>query len=115
MEEDVNVIEGGKIIAAFDGYEILPNDLAIIGRMPYKAIGVEFLKYHSDWNLLMPVWKKVGGKMYEIRRTVSGEEYQRAAVLTQHILNALREVDINSAFLWVVESVKWLNNNQQSK
>ncbi len=117
--EDVNVIEGNKIIAKFmDGVYCEYPDKIFPGEFGYRFPAEiqnsswwneKSLKYHSSWDWIMPVWKKIGGKMYEIRRTVSGEEYQRAAVLTQHVLKAFQKADIDSAFLWIVESVKWYN------
>jgi hypothetical protein len=95
------IIEGNKLIAEFMGAKTLP----------YLPFDLKECKYHSSWDWLMPVWKKLGNLMYEIRRQVSVEDYNRAGIITINVLKAFQKADIDSAFNWIIEGIKWYNQN----
>jgi hypothetical protein len=112
---NTEIVEGNKIIAEFMGVDECgkPNWEYRYWFIGGISVREDELKYHSSWDWLMPVWGKLGKEMYKIRRQISGEDYKKAEVLTIHILTSFREVDITSAFNWILEAIQWYNN--QSK
>jgi len=111
----LSVEEGNILIAGFLGYkkklyvEGYAGSFLYKGKQRFAQPGM--LKYHSSWDWLMPVWKKLGNLMYEIRRQVSEEDYKRAEIITIHVLKAFQKAEIDSAFNWIVEGIKWYNDN----
>lgn len=111
--EDVNVIEGGKIIADFMEvkYEVVNNTLwhpvEIKGIAPYSIK----LEYHSDWNLLMGVCEKI----CEIDNCADIEfakELEKADLQILHRTSIL--CNKQGVYERVLEFIKWYNH-QQSK
>lgn len=115
---EISIQEGDRLIAEFDGWTIEPgmdNDPDPFFNQPHLAgciprmVLVSEMKFHSSWDWLMPVWKKMATIMYDTRDTLNKEEYLEANTLTVKILKTFQKVDIDSAFLFIVESVQWYN------
>lgn len=104
MQEEI--LEGNKLIAEFMGLKIHKNGMCDNPTNKTLSLG---LQYHSSWDWLMPVWKKLGNLIYEIRRHVSSEDYKRVEIITINVLKAFLKVEINSVFNWIVEGIKWYN------
>lgn len=119
-DKGVELAEDNKLIALFDGlkFELVEdNDVLImsssrVARLSdsgFKTFLTDELRYNKSWDSLMPIWGKIGKLMYEIRQTISGEDYQQAGVITIHVLKAFQKVEIDSAFNWIVQAIKWYN------
>ncbi len=121
MEEDVNVIEGNKIIAAFMEWYFEPafsdinstrHDRWITPYSPSWII-TEQMVFHSSWDWIMPVY-------FKFRDLVITNE----VLFIQHdywikkVVEAMRYGDVSDnpskAFVRLVEAITW-HNNQQSK
>ena len=68
----------------------------------YKGYRVEFLKYHSSWNWLMPVVEKIVPPHGQV---LDGIKYQTAVV------DALGTARIEKVYDVVVEFIRWHNEN----
>lgn len=110
------IIEGNKLIAIFDDL-VLHTDDPEYGEVFYhkgdkykiNRYPIHELKYHSSWDWLMPIWKKLGSLLYARKEDFTKEQYQQANIYTVHILTAFREVNIESAFNWISETIQWYN------
>lgn len=116
----IEIENGNKIIAEFDGWKFMENGNCWHERYNDHNQQMEMTPnilshYHSSWDWLMPVWGKLGKIMYEIRRQISGNDYRQANVFTINILKSFQQADINSAFNWISEAIKWYNELSKQK
>ena len=106
--------EGNKLIAEFMGYRFykhLPikrdgwqlesnKDTAL-----YLAHNDSDLKYHSSWDWLMPVIRK-------IKDTELSVYTEKGSYLVERIDEGITSVDIDNVFMRVIEFIKWYNENK---
>ena len=104
------IIEGNKLIAEFMGKTIYP----VRGTKEFKKwkgtpCDYEYfeVKYHSSWDWLMPVCKK-------INESVIGITLDGSFAPVYRMLKGLTEINIEATWLAVVEFIKWYNQNQNS-
>lgn len=102
------IIEGNKLIETFKGERELAPSGKIFGIKRgspkeyenwYNIVYVEDLKYHSSWDWLMPVVKKIGEM-----KVGNGDPN-----LYDEIDYALRPAIIENVWLAVIEFIQWYN------
>jgi hypothetical protein len=92
------ILEGNKLIAEFMGLPVHEEYFR----------GIDACKYHSDWNLLMPIVEKIEslGYSFEI-------ELFSCYVIDSKTLSTIIECHYNSkiksTYQAVVEFIKWYN------
>jgi hypothetical protein len=91
------ILEGNKLIALFDGYEIKDTKWWKNGLWTTE----KYLEYNSSWDRLMPVIKKIR------QLCTSDEEWKRF----EFIIGNLRYIDIIPTFKSVVAFIEWYNLN----
>lgn len=69
---------------------------------PYGYFNDSDLRYHSSWDWLMPVWKKVSDE-------ILGNSEAKA-----FILMAIADVEIELAFTRIVEMIKWHTKTKEA-
>lgn len=103
--------EGNRLISNFDGwqsnkYSHLPNRLHKVENGREIGISVDDLTYHKNWNLLMPVCKKLdtlteGGKI---------EWSNEAAFFNDRMDNAvIKHYEIQPVWEAVIDFIQWYN------
>ena len=97
MEND---IENNKIIAEFMGAKLTKNLKIMYPVYEGDSSYVKNLKYHSDWNWLMPVVEKIEG---------IGKTELKFSV---HFENVKLSSDIQVVYNACVEFIKWYNENK---
>lgn len=112
--QEQEIIEGNKLIAEFMGYkEGFPHKIDRYGyeqtvegyRIDYDDVAIEDLEFHSDWNWLMPVIRKIIGYcINESEKAFLSNEYTS-------ILETIPLAIIEDSFKVVVEFIKWYNTN----
>lgn len=103
-----NIIKGNKLIAAFEGANIHKNEAyknneyATFPEDTFDGMTliVTKLKYHEDWNWLMPVCKKILVLYHDNR---------------QGMFSGLHNCDIEETFNGVVEFINFWNDPKQKK
>lgn len=91
--------EGNKLIAEFMGIPIGKRTGEYLDDRLEFPSGADKLKYHSSWDWLMPVVKR-------IRLGLGGDSYW-----FDHFNEALDSVDIEKIWMATVGFIKW--NNEQ--
>lgn len=106
------IIEGNKLIALFMGYkETIVHTLS--GKPSYPAIQFEYEhiavsnlayegKYHTSWDSLIPVYKKLKGILKQLNTDES-------SYFSDRLSNALLRVDISLLQEVIVDVIKWYN------
>lgn len=87
------IVTGNKLIAEFMGYKYVH---------PSGDYSFE-LQYHSSWDWLMPVVKK-------IQESYQGEEHHiKSCELYSEIESMLKELKIEWVWQFVIKFIKWYN------
>jgi hypothetical protein len=76
---------------------------------------VQQLKYHSSWDWLMPVWKKAGKVLFDIRGDLTDDEYLTVHRITKAFIDACQKVYIEGAHLAVynaIQNIQWYNKQK---
>lgn len=120
MIEEKEILEGNRLIAEFMGgkydkdtnFPIHPNDiwLPTHGIVNYTTINIGYgkiLLYHSSWDWLIPVIKKIR-EIINVELNVDSFEEIRERKLT---LNPY-DYNIEQVYKAVVEFIKWYNQNK---
>lgn len=97
--------EGNEIIAEFMELTTYEKEMAL---MDYS--------FSRCWDGLMPVWKKLGAEMFEIRADLSTDKYLEANRITKDFMSACQRVEIDEAWQSVLEGInliKWYNQNKK--
>lgn len=100
--------ENNRVIAEFEGwksglYPNMPNTL----HKDKRSIHVSELQYHSDWNELMRVIKKLHDIAY------SKENFHKMAGAFMNVGHAILSYDINKVYSAVLEFINWYNTQPQ--
>jgi hypothetical protein len=118
------ILESNKLIAKFMGKKIINNWVQLVDKYNGEY-DISLLKYHSDWNQLMPVVEK-------IEKDISKEPYygftvriaDRCCLIACHERNKQDGViyqtpwgfrpllKIQAVWLAVVEFINWYNANK---
>lgn len=121
-------IENNKLIAEFVGYKVDEN---IFGGIPVQGMKTitsdsDTMKFHSNWNWIMPVIEKINANVnYYISNGIpeTGKKYNCAVYVSKDFKtesrNRLIEIDDNTSqidvtYRVVVEFIKWYNANSPS-
>lgn len=105
--------EGSKLITEFTGHKIVAhlagsNDpIYDIETDACKGYSLTGMKYHNDWNWIMPVTREV----YDRISPVAGDTQTE---VIGELTIALLEEDVIDVFRAVVEAIKWYNENKKS-
>lgn len=114
----MNTIENNKIIAEFMGlkkfqsqldytiYDIPQHKIDVVTEQNGGTLFAEMdLKYHSDWNWLMPVLSKCLEGEAEHNDNIANETIK---VMYEHLCDQ----DINGVFESCVKFIKWHNEQK---
>lgn len=133
MTNQQEVIEGNRLIAEFE-YGKLIEDEYPIGSKRVKFIETEdrehtwilnpaddvfnechHLEYHSNWNWLMPAWKKVIEVIGLWAHTHSNPRYSKVWVdESEKISREFSSVNIKGAFTRISNLISWYNTLPQN-
>lgn len=73
----------------------------------------EKLKFHSSWDWLMPVGKKIFDWLQEEIKTRPPHTASRGDLIECDISCAIREYDIEKAYEQIVRFIEWYNTRKQ--
>ncbi len=85
-----------KLIANFMGIDVINYDSFSLSTLEY------YLNYHSSWDMIMPVWKKI----VDIGDNIGSKV--RIAYFTK-IKHSLYVCDIDGVVEGIIEFIKWYN------
>ena len=119
--KDKMIIEGNKLIAEFMGYETHENwEFWITGsyieKFDWYSPGT--MKFHNDWNWIMPVVEKIESKNYAVTIT------QNICIIQASIMGDCTTITrqsgnydtpntkIHNTWLAVIEFINWYNKNK---
>ena len=74
------------------------------------------MKYHSSWDWLMPVWKKAGEFIFQIRGDLTDQKYLEAHRITKSFMEACQKVEIERAHEAVfnaIQFIQWYNKQKE--
>lgn len=118
------IAEGNKLIAEFMGIEIVespwPKYKEISGQRlwtldPHNNYFKIPIIYHSSWDWLLPVVKKIIDLKMEAFKDYDLLTGKYISGRLAPILNELQNIDINNTWYCVVQFIKWFNNTQTKK
>jgi uncharacterized UPF0160 family protein len=103
-----NVIEGNRIIAAFDGYvyhadAILNKQKGVFTKEGKMPMLLKEFKYHTSFDWLMPVCKKFDTLKDDFKDRILYE------LFCDEIDNAVTCYEIMPVFEKIVTAIKWYN------
>lgn len=99
------IIAGNKLIDAFMGV----NRVKGYGNKNNGFSYVQSIKYHDDWEWLMPVCKNTGEIQCNIDLKNKGTEYM---YLRNKIFKGLQKFNKEETYLAVLDFIKWYNLNK---
>lgn len=113
---DLDIHEGNKLIAEFMGIPKCGRCSGDCGLYKFGS-GIYYspdkMEYRSDWNWIMPVWKKFREINYDypngIKRDDLKNEHEHFREL---IIGSLEICSIKMAFRYIVDAIKWHNKNK---
>lgn len=107
------IIEGNKQITKFLKYKFKNtkkywcryplDDNSFLSKLGYVAN--DNLKFHSDWNWLMPVVRRIQQSAHGLTNNASEEEKFAYGIFGLSIVSP-----IDTVYMYVVNYVKWLND-----
>jgi hypothetical protein len=106
-----------KTIAVFDGYKISKSGKTYRKDNESSPYRVRDIKYHSSWDWLMPVWKKAGKILFDIRGDLTEDKYLCVHRITKAFIYACQTVDIESAHTSVynaILNIQWYNKQKEA-
>ena len=117
---DSEILEGNKLIAEFMGIQVIDNEIDSPFRPNLNCFRENELKYHSDWNWLMPVVGKISTIKFRFGRfstkivTLSREPYCRMDSTAKSFRNSSYNGTplINAVYETVLDFIKWYNKTQ---
>lgn len=72
------------------------------------------MKYHSSWEWLMPVGKKIFDYLQEVARNRPRHTCSQGDLIEVDISCAIREYDREKAHQYIVDFIKWYNQQTQT-
>jgi hypothetical protein len=99
-ENKTEIIEGNKLIADFMGW-IHHKDENI------NEMEIANLQYHSSWDWIMPVVKKIAGIMLSESEVLKKSPMRKWKAITI----ALEVAEGEALWLSIVDFIKWYNQN----
>lgn len=121
------IIESNRLIAEFMGAEIkdigdgqdgyhfpnpVPTEFNVSGWRNKTA--TKYLYYHTSWDWLMPVYRKIKNYLNEIDRP-SNNHVCFGDSLEVDIHCAVTSIEIEKSFRAIVEFIKWYNQTKGGK
>jgi len=119
MKEDIQVVEGNKLIAQFMGWTShRSEDAGILGG------SIEYWKnpdtghvgyshpnqYHTSWDVQAPAWHKLYALFFE--KYITDESlFNEAMGLTDNYNTHFNHGNISACFETIIEALTWHNNN----
>jgi hypothetical protein len=115
------IIEGNKLIAEFMGWHYnskynqwcMMEDLTILDGEEYAGEWFRVLKFHSSWDWLLPVIRKIRDYLNNMPERPSKNHCCKGDLIEVDIQCALWEINIENTWQHTVEFIKWYNS--QSK
>lgn len=115
-EEKLN---GNRLIAEFMGRSFSMSHISDYKNAPDNALPP--MKYHKDWNWLIPVYKKIAAVSRPIKEK-EGEIFKGSGVtwtsecgeLTWAVYNSCRNFEIEKVFPAIVDWIKWYNKQKET-
>jgi hypothetical protein len=100
--------EGNKLIADFMGIKVVGEDSWDIDNPRLNSWPQSMLHYHTSWDWLMPVIKKIIPHIHNHTMFYMEQDYFYIT-----IKNGLMEVEIDKVWTSVIEAIQWYNQNNQ--
>lgn len=117
QDQEKHTIQGNKLIAIFDGWKFKPmkNGKIMVSGSVYfadtpEAVDIfcgEKLQYHTSWDWLMPVYKKLTDEIDKLEL----RNYNPSQIIME---DCLLDADISGVYENLVDSIHWYNTNQNS-
>ncbi len=108
-EEQKLIDDNNELIAIFDGWELVEEDMAQAFQKNGRWLYHYELNYHGDWNHLIKVWHK----FRDLRFDEFGKLNFEHSELKQLIAREICYGNIETAFKSMVLGVKWYNSIKQ--
>lgn len=104
-------IDGNRLIAEFMGwqsnkYPHLPKKVHQVLDGQEIGVRVENLEYHSSWDWLMPVVKRINETAPHFTK--------ESKSIVENIYREVNAVEIQLAFSWVLEYIQWYNTQNSN-
>lgn len=132
MANEPTIDDKNGAIAIFNGYQFFKGDpnhkcnFCFAGDEPCtpavdrfvkdcKIVFYYELKYHTSWDWLMPVWKKAGKILFDIRGDLIGENYLDAHRITKAFIDACQKAEIENAHGAVYNAIQLISGYNQQK
>jgi hypothetical protein len=114
MTTEVNVIEGNKLINIFM-HGVLHDGTVQYYEGPdnFQHEGGAFLKYHKDWNWLMPVVEKIEHEITPVEILDFQCRISRTIYNPEQILTTSDESKIAAVYNAVIQFITWYNQNKE--
>ena len=104
MSNEPTIAEMNYIIGVFDGRSFSGSHIT-----DYAASDAPKMKYHSSWNCLMPVVRKIYNTLAEMLRKRPPHTACHGDMIEVDIHCAIREVDIVKTHGYVYQFIQWYN------
>jgi hypothetical protein len=116
MSNEVTTEQMNEAIALFMGYEQREEDYRRPNNTLVFLIGeywtpIHKLKYHTSWDWLMPVVKKIRSMHFDILKQIGVLSYMNAAAPMN---SALISIDIKKLHSGVYNFLLWYNQQKQT-
>lgn len=122
IKEGNTLIAGNKLIAEFAGfrieghrcfhpkeyYDVLSEFGGASEVFGKPMTTIEKLKFHSSWDWLMPVVKKINS--LELKKKGEQLMLRKCDHYTRPIFNAAGKADLESLYPAVIQFIKWYNS-----
>jgi len=104
----MNTTENNKLIAEFLGrdysFKLPYMTTEIYPLLATECLGIDSLKFHSDWNWLIPA-------IWQLNDKLKDTSFKRT--LMSNIASCVLVDDINGANQYLIDGIEWYNQQQK--
>lgn len=112
-EEEIRINVSNVLLAEFKGWILCECGNGFLhykyGPLMWQTHQITGMKFHTSWDWFMPVYRQFKDKLTELHKTMPPHTALRGDSIEVDIHCAVASVDLPSAFLYLVQGVKWYN------